>query len=254
MKRFVIAFFILTCFGTKAQQSEVFELQRKFFDAVRNDNWKEAEIHSEDLSSYPKDNLSNQLNTEPKKLAFWINTYNTYILYLLKREPELYKNRDDFFKKDRFSIAGESLSFDKVEHGIIRSSKNKYSLGYFGKFFVDDFEERFRLKTVDYRIHFALNCGAKSCPPVVFYDYKMIDIQLNQSSRKYLEATVELDRNKNDLFVPILAFWFKADFGGSDGIIRMLKKYGFAELLKSDPDIEFLDYNWELLLDNYSEP
>ena len=32
---------------------------------------------------------------------------------------------------------------------------------------------------IDFRIHFALNCGAKSCPPIAFYSYDKINDQLD---------------------------------------------------------------------------
>lgn len=52
------------------------------------------------------------------------------------------------------------------------------------------------------------------------------------------------------MYVPALMSWFRADFGGKEGVIEILKNY---KLIPSneDPKVEFLDYNWELDLDNY---
>ena len=67
------------------------------------------------------------------------------------------------------------MSLDKIEHGIIRKSKIKYIQGYFSKWFPDKFEKLFRMKKLDNRIHFALNCCTKSCPQIRLYTPKDID-------------------------------------------------------------------------------
>ena len=42
--------------------------------------------------------------------------------------------------------------------------------------------------TLDPRIHFALNCGAKSCPPIRVYSTPNLDSQLNRASASFLCA------------------------------------------------------------------
>jgi hypothetical protein len=49
---------------------------------------------------------------------------------------------------------------------------------------------------------------------------------------------------------PALCSWFKADFGGEDGVIRMMKKFDVVPG-DNDPDVEYLDYDWTFLLSNY---
>lgn len=123
-------------------------------------------------------------------------------------------------------------------------------MGYVSKFSVGDFEKKFRLEKIDYRIHFALNCGAKSCPPIALYVSDRIDEQLDKSSSAYLKNNTKYNEQKNQILVPKLCSWFKADFGGEDGVREMLKKY---KIIKKDldPDIEYLDYDWTLSLSNY---
>ncbi len=232
---------------------DIFKHEKNFFDAVKSENWEKAKKEVLFFEQLDVQELESQLNNEAKKKAFWVNYYNIYVQYLLVQNPGLFDNRDNFFKENQIRIAGHLCSFDMIEHGIIRRSKNKYSLGYFGKIFVEDFEERFRLENVDYRVHFALNCGAKSCPPVAFYDWQEIDNQLDQVSMEYLKTQVKLDKESNELYIPILAFWFKADFGGLDGIKTMLMRYDFDLLLSQEPDIKYLEYDWTLLTSNYIE-
>ena len=41
---------------------------------------------------------------------------------------------------------------------------------------------------LDPRIHFGLNCGAKSCPPIRVYSPKNLDSQLNRPAASFLCA------------------------------------------------------------------
>ena len=40
---------------------------------------------------------------------------------------------------------------------------------------------------------FALNCGAKSCPPIAFYNAADIDAQLDLATQAFLEGESEFD-------------------------------------------------------------
>ena len=42
--------------------------------------------------------LDNALDTNDKRLAFWLNIYNAYIQVILQKNPELYDDRGSFFK------------------------------------------------------------------------------------------------------------------------------------------------------------
>jgi hypothetical protein len=37
----------------------------------------------------------------------------------------------------------------------------------------------------DPRIHFALNCGAKSCPPIKFYNGKKLENELDKAAKGF---------------------------------------------------------------------
>lgn len=202
------------------------------------------------LSEINQDELKKHLDTENKAKAFWLNVYNTFVQYQLKKDPGLFKDRGKFFSAESITIAGRKLSLEDIEHGIIRRSKNKLSQGYVGKMSVNDFEKKFRLEKTDYRVHFALNCGAKSCPPVALYSEKRLEDQLDKSSRLYLKSVAKFNEKENEVLVPKLCSWFKADFGGEDGTIDMLRKYQIIPKDKN-PDVKYLDYNWDISLSNY---
>ncbi len=78
------------------------------------------------------------------------------------------KDRGAFFSKKQIPIAGYTVSMEDIEHGVLRRGATIWSKGYIRiRVFRKDFIQKFVVNTVDFRIHFALNCGAKSCPPVV---------------------------------------------------------------------------------------
>lgn len=193
-----------------------------------------------------------ELQTEDEKLAFWLNIYNAFIQIKLKENAGQYVKRSQFFSTKSIIVAGQKLSLDDIEHGILRHSKNKLSLGYFNKWFPTKFEKAHRLNTLDYRIHFALNCGAKSCPPIAFYKPESVNKQLAIATKNYLEQEVLFDSITNTITVPKLMLWFKADFGGKKGVLKILKEQGLL-IPNTKLKIKYKDYNWALELNKYSE-
>lgn len=209
------------------------------------------------LANASPDQLHTELNTEGKRKAFWLNVYNAYVQILLLENPELFEDRNswfgyNFFTSPQVVIAGKELSFDDIEHGIMRRSKIKLSMGYLDQWFVDDFVERFWWDEVDPRIHFALNCGAASCPYIAVYDPDRVEEQLDITTKNYLEQASDYDPEKEEVEVNRLMSWFRADFGGKSGAIQMLKEYGIIPE-NADPSISFKEYDWTLELGNYQD-
>ncbi len=192
--------------------------------------------------------LQKELSTDALKKAFWLNIYNAFVQKLLSENPEKYKNRHSFFSEKQIIIAQHTLSLDDIEHGILRRSKIKWALGYLNKPFAGKFEKIFRVDTLDERIHFALNCGAKSCPPIAYYDPGKIEMQLRLASINYLKNETEYSKASNIIYLPKFMDWFRGDFGGKKGITKMLIKYG---VIKNDVSIRFKKYDWTLFLNNY---
>ena len=196
--------------------------------------------------------LNSYLYNDDLKKRFWINIYNGYIQVLLTENPELYDDRGTFFKKEQIPIAGRLLSFDKIEHGIIRKSQWKLGLGLIRKWFPNKFERQLRVDERDYRIHFAINCGAKDCPPVAIYESDRVDEQFNKSTEMYLKNNTDYDANKKEVAVTSLFNWFRGDFGCKSGVKYILKQQGLIPTTKNI-DITYKDYDWTLDLDNWIE-
>lgn len=194
--------------------------------------------------------LETQLLSDEQKKAFWINIYNAYTQIILSKNPDQYKKRSSFFGSKQIDIAGKELSLDDIEHGILRHSKIKWSLGYFNKWFPSSFEKMNRVKRLDYRIHFALNCGAKSCPPIAFYKPEQLNKQLDMATKVYLKGECEYKENENIVYVPALMGWFRHDFGGKKKMRRILAELAIIPAGKN-PSVKFKKYDWNLYLENF---
>ncbi|WP_084696362.1 DUF547 domain-containing protein [Maribacter thermophilus] len=202
------------------------------------------------LAKASLESLERSLSSDAKKLAFWTNIYNAYIQVILKKNPDLYKDRGSFFKKKQIIIAGEKISFAKIEHGILRKSQWEYGLGYIRKWFPGKLERRLRVKKRDYRIHFALNCGAKDCPPVAIYEWDRLNEQFDKGTKAYLSSTTDYNELKKEVSVTSLFNWFRGDFGGKSGIRKILKQNSLIPTTK-DIDLVYKNYDWTLDLDNF---
>lgn len=191
--------------------------------------------------------LKATLDTDAKKLVFWINSYNAYF-QIIKREglPE----NTNIYRTSVIKIAGEMLSLDDIEHGILRKYRYKYSLGYLANPFAPALIRALAVDEIDYRIHFALNCGAESCPPIAFYNLEKIDQQLDLASTAFLESETTIDYDNQVMYVTALFSWFRYDFGGMSGIRLVVSKYLDTDV--SDYKIVFTKYSWDEHLDNFA--
>ncbi len=196
-----------------------------------------------------KTELQNLVSDKDKK-AFWLNIYNAYTQILLQKNPGAYKKRSTFFNNKAINICGHQLSLDDIEHDLLRRSKVKWGFGYINKLFPGKFEKQHRVAAVDYRIHFALNCGAKSCPPIAFYDPVNIEQQLDLATRSYLSTEAEYNDKTQTVYLPATMGWFRGDFGGKNNMLTLLKKLNIVPS-NQNVAIRFKKYNWNLFLDNY---
>jgi len=201
------------------------------------------------LKKVDEKELQQFLDTDSKKYAFWLNIYNGFIIHILSIQPELYDDRKSFFKMKQVEIGGRLLSFANIEHGIIRRSQCEYGLGYLRNPFAPKYQRKYRPKEKDYRIHFALNCGARSCPPVDIFNAENVDSKLDELMALYLKKVTSYDEQKNSVTTTPLTSWFRGDFGGKKGTKKILLKEGLIPDTKVD--IEYGPYDWTIDLDNF---
>lgn len=188
------------------------------------------------------------LQGDDAKKAFWINIYNSFFLILRKTTNV---NRLKIYTIRKIDIGGQSFSLDDVEHGILRKYRYKYSLGFLPNIFVAKKIKKLAVSELDYRIHFALNCGAESCPPIAFYSLEKIDSQLEMATLSFLETETDIDYDKKEIRISRLLQWYLADFGGTKGIRKMLDEK--LELNTKGYQLSYKTYSWKEDLDNFAE-
>jgi hypothetical protein len=192
------------------------------------------------------EDLQNQLNTDTAKKAFWINVYNAYFQMLSKLGKT---KRKTIFTDKSIEIAQNIFSLDDIEHGILRRYRMKRSIGYLPNPFVSPLIKALAVQTIDYRIHFALNCGAKSCPPIAFYTLEKLNKELNFVTKSFLYSETSINDNNKTVSTSKLLYWYSGDFGGYFKIKSVLEDVLNQNL--ANYKLIFNEYSWEDELNNY---
>ncbi|PQJ75502.1 hypothetical protein BTO13_09790 [Polaribacter gangjinensis] len=247
-KQFFYSLIFLSSFFLNSQENIKFTEVSKDLPT----NIKDSKSIENELKIVSESNLSDlmkQLKTDKEKIAFWVNIYNAFIQISLSENPKLYEDKGTYFSEKRIKIGGEILSFDDIEHGILRKSKVKIGLGYVRKWFRPKWERKLRVENVDWRIHFALNCGAKSCPPVAIYSPENLENELTFMTKAYLEEQTSYDKTSKTASTSVLMSWFRGDFGGKNGAKKILLDYKITP--EKPKYLDFKTYDWTLLLGNF---
>ncbi len=162
-----------------------------------------------------------------EKLAFYINAYNAWTVHhFLERHPyhnDNFLKRNRFFGSDIIKVAGKTMSFNHLEHEIIRP--------------------KFR----EARVHFALNCASASCPPLLnrAYAAETLNADLQAQTIAYITKNPQgltLAKGGKVAKVSQIFDWFAEDFDDGDvlGYINRFRE----KPLKKGTKIEFQKYDW----------
>ena len=230
-------------------------LATSFLRAVKTGD--DSRAHRRALAGLDDRRLARELDGDAPRTAFWLDVYNGFAQYLLRSNPDRWQKRRlpptrPVFTDELFTVAGHDLSLDDVEHGILRGSQSGVGLGYLPRIRVDGFERRHRVDELDPRLHFALNCGASSCPPVAVYTRDGVDDELDLATASYLESECRHDSTADVVRVPKLFSWYRGDFGGKSGVVRFLRRYGVVPG-DAAPSLTYADYDWSMKLGEFAE-
>jgi hypothetical protein len=191
-----------------------------------------AEVARADLSSLGR----------PELLAVLINAYNACTVRLILdgtregRWPASIRDLPDPWGRKLCALGGETLSLDTIEHGLLRPL--------------------FR----DSRIHAAVNCASRSCPPLAPWAYRggHIDEQLRERLESMIDSDAHVRIDERRLRLSKIFDWYAADFkdpaflGAAPTIDAYLRRHArperrrAIEALGPSPRIEWLDYDWSL--------
>jgi hypothetical protein len=190
------------------------------------------------------------------QMAFWINLYNALVLDAVisldvRRSVAEQLAGLSFFRRAAYSVGGRRFSCEDIEHGLLRANAGNPFIP--GPHFTDDDPRlTYAITPCDPRIHFALNCASRSCPPIAFYDPVKIDAQLDMAVRSFIAADLEIDEQRGIVRISSIFDWYRADFGGLDGALRFIRanapEDGRKQWLaaQSAIDLELKPYDWKL--------
>lgn len=171
------------------------------------------------------------LSTEDR-LALYINAYNAFVIKgVVDNWPvdQVVKVKG-FFDTTKYALTGREVTLDELENQLIRP---------FG----------------DARVHAALVCGAKSCPPLRSEAYRgdtlgdqldaQVTVWVNDGSKN------QIDKANRKLLVSMTFKWYKEDFESAGGPAGFLRKYLKSAddqqwLAAGDYQLDYLKYDWDL--------
>jgi len=204
------------------------------------------------LRSFDLESLVNR----DQRLSFWINIYNTLVIHgvvELGLERSV-REVSRFFDRVEYEIGGHRFSLNDIEHGILRGNQRPpYKL--LRPFRGRDPRWEFAVRPMDPRIHFALVCGARSCPPIGFYEADQIDFQLDLAAASFINSPqVQVFPEERAISISMIFKWYKGDFGGTDGalvetVLKFLDEGEKKDFLKHHRErvrIRYQPYDWRL--------
>ena len=147
------------------------------------------------------------------------------------------------------------FTLDDIEHGLLRlnaphpaTKKRRFPEG--------DARAALVLPELEPRLHFALNCGAKSCPPVRVFSADNLERGLELAARGFCDGEVEV-REDGTVVMSKIFEWYGGDFGPTKA--AMLKKVAgymgeekrakLERLVEEEGEeisVEFSAYDWTL--------
>ena len=204
---------------------------------------------------------------EARRTAFGINVYNLMIKYAFMKVGIGTTNlaRAAFFTRVQIMLAGHLFTFNDLENGILRGNrKPPYALSV--PFNAKDPRLPLAVTQPDCRIHFALNCGAKSCPPVKFFTADALTDELRIVAMSFCEQEdhVRVDTATRTLHLSKILYWYRVDFATSNAklpekvvsFLRGEKKDALQRMLESNGGksvtVKFLDYDWSTNASNFT--
>ena len=161
------------------------------------------------------------LDGDDARIAFWLNVYNALVGDWLRAHPPRGRLLRELrvFGRAAYAVGGLIFTPDQIEHGLLRRNRRPpYRPRRILR--AGDPRETAMPSRFDPRIHFALNCGARSCPPIESYSAEGLGDQLELATRSYLSAETVADAASGRVALPGLMRLYRGDFGSKEGCLR----------------------------------
>jgi hypothetical protein len=162
-----------------------------------------------------------------EQLAFYINAYNAWILHEALGKYPTASVKDalfSFFTSKRTKVAAEEMSFNHLEKDVIR-------------------------KLGEPRVHFALNCASRSCPPLNPEPFRAekLDPQFEKLAKAFVDSEkgVRLAGDGKSAELSKIFDWYKDDFKAEGGAVAFINKRRSSPV-PADAKIGYQEYDWAL--------
>jgi hypothetical protein len=191
-----------------------------------------------------------RIDGDAARIAFWVNLYNALVLHCFCLRPLrgslLWHLR--LFDRIAYRVGGHDYPLNLIENGILRMNR-RAPFRLRRPLQATDPRLAAMPSRIDPRIHFALNCGARSCPSIRAYDPGALDAQLELATRAYLEAETELEPERRRVRLPRLVRLYAADFGDGTRQLEFASRYlpPLADLLRESEAgirIRYSRFDW----------
>ncbi len=183
---------------------------------------------------------------ENERIAFLLNAYNAFTLAsIIERDPLPRSIRDipGVWRLRTHQLMGRPLTLDAIEHHILRREYNEP------------------------RIHAALVCAARSCPPLRREPYRgeRLEAQLEDQTQRWLNGPhgVVIDRQEGTVNISPIFEWFAEDWQRKEphaqpvpghreqsAVLQFIALRVEPEqrrfLLGGEYRLGYLDYDWSL--------
>jgi len=185
---------------------------------------KRSESKLDDYLALLSKNTPKKSDKSNSAKAFWANAYNAFTVKLiLSNYPTSSITNIDGGKPwdtKWINLGGNTYSLNNIEHDILRPIWK------------------------DARIHFAVNCAAKSCPPIhnEAFTADRIESQLDKLTKVFINDTKYNQISSSSITVSKIFDWYKEDFGD---LVSFIDKYATVAISKG-ANVSYLDYDWAL--------
>ncbi len=200
--------------GEAVCRLEAVELSRLMLGALRSPAESTERGSLEQLAPQLNGIDPGEIEADAARIAFWANLYNALLLHRLSIRPARGSmlRHPRIFASSAYGVGGSIYSLNQIEHGVLRCNR-RAPLQPRRPFRGDDPRLRSLPSGLDPRVHFALNCGARSCPPIRSYGPAGLEADLELATRAYLQAESLIDRASRTVTLPRLMRLYASDFG-----------------------------------------
>jgi hypothetical protein len=154
-----------------------------------------------------------RLEGDERKIAFWLNLFNTMVIdgVVAFGVRDSVKEVPFFFDRAQYRVGEFDVTLSDIEHGILRGNARppRRLAAPFG---AADPRRSLCVEKPDPRMHFALVCASRSCPPIGVYEESRLEAQLATAARVFINATTSFDGTKQELTVSQVFDWYRRDF------------------------------------------